>query len=77
MRSHVRVLCRSLLQCSTKAALNRSALCVIIGLMLCADGNQRGVGKAFKQAFDDGLVKREDLFITSKLWNKVCSITPV
>eukprot|EP00208_Stichococcus_sp_RCC1054_P001710 CAMPEP_0206149404 /NCGR_PEP_ID=MMETSP1473-20131121/37761_1 /ASSEMBLY_ACC=CAM_ASM_001109 /TAXON_ID=1461547 /ORGANISM="Stichococcus sp, Strain RCC1054" /LENGTH=305 /DNA_ID=CAMNT_0053546865 /DNA_START=501 /DNA_END=1418 /DNA_ORIENTATION=- len=35
-----------------------------------AYGNQRGVGKAFKQAFDDGLVKREDLFITSKLWNK-------
>jgi len=32
--------------------------------------NQKKVGEAFKQAFDEGIVKREDLFITSKLWNK-------
>jgi diketogulonate reductase-like aldo/keto reductase len=32
--------------------------------------NQADVGKGFQSAFDDGLVKREDLWITSKLWNK-------
>jgi len=32
-------------------------------------GNEEEIGSAFKQAFDDGLVKREELFITGKLWN--------
>lgn len=32
-------------------------------------GNEKEIGVAFKQAFDSGLVKREDLFITGKLWN--------
>lgn len=32
-------------------------------------GNEKGVGEGLKRAFADGLVKREDLFITSKLWN--------
>jgi len=31
--------------------------------------NEKEIGKAFKYAFDKGLVKREDLWITSKLWN--------
>ncbi len=31
--------------------------------------NEKEVGKAFEKAFSDGLVKREDIFITSKLWN--------
>jgi len=31
--------------------------------------NAKEIGVAFKQAFDEGLVKREELFITGKLWN--------
>ncbi|KXN86500.1 putative NAD(P)H-dependent D-xylose reductase xyl1 [Leucoagaricus sp. SymC.cos] len=32
-------------------------------------GNEEAAGKGIKRAIDEGLVKREDLFITSKLWN--------
>lgn len=32
-------------------------------------GNETEVGAALKQAFDAGLVRREDLFVTTKLWN--------
>lgn len=32
-------------------------------------GNEKEIGVALKQAFDDGIVTREDLFITGKLWN--------
>lgn len=31
--------------------------------------NQSEVGEAFDKAFEDGLVTREELFVTSKLWN--------
>eukprot|EP01132_Coremiostelium_polycephalum_P004731 gene4731-5906_t len=31
--------------------------------------NENEVGEAFKQVFESGLVKREDLFVTSKLYN--------
>ncbi|KAJ4963085.1 hypothetical protein NE237_023024 [Protea cynaroides] len=31
--------------------------------------NETEVGEAFKEAFQTGLVKREDIFVTTKLWN--------
>lgn len=31
--------------------------------------NEKEIGEAFKFAFETGLVKREELFVTSKLWN--------
>lgn len=31
--------------------------------------NEDIIGQAFKEAFDRGLVRREELFVTSKLWN--------
>jgi len=32
-------------------------------------GNEKEAGEGVKKAIDEGIVKREDLFITSKLWN--------
>lgn len=32
-------------------------------------GNEKEIGRAFQEAFATGLVKRDDLFVTSKLWN--------
>lgn len=31
-------------------------------------GNERGVGKAIRKAMQEGLIRREDLFVTTKLW---------
>jgi hypothetical protein len=33
------------------------------------DGNEAEIGEALKKAFDDGIVKREELFVQCKLWN--------
>ncbi|MEP3478296.1 MAG: aldo/keto reductase [Fuerstiella sp.] len=35
----------------------------------CDYGNEKEVGEGIQQALKDGLVDREDLWITSKLWN--------
>ncbi|KAJ6018891.1 hypothetical protein N7522_000958 [Penicillium canescens] len=35
----------------------------------CDYGNEAGAGEGITRAIKDGLVKREDLFIISKLWN--------
>lgn len=32
-------------------------------------GNEKEIGTALKKVFDEGIISREDLFITSKLWN--------
>jgi len=32
-------------------------------------GNEKEIGIALKEAFNTGIVKREDIFVTSKLWN--------
>ena len=35
----------------------------------CDYGNEKQVGEGIKRAIESGKVKREDLFIVSKLWN--------
>ena len=32
-------------------------------------GNEKEIGQVFKEAFDEGVVKRSDLFIMTKVWN--------
>lgn len=32
-------------------------------------GNEKNIGNTLKEIFDEGIVKREDLWITSKVWN--------
>ena len=32
-------------------------------------GNEKEIGEALKEVFASGAVKREEVFITSKLWN--------
>ena len=35
-----------------------------------AYGNEEGIGSGLQQLFKEGTVMREDLFVTSKLWNE-------
>ena len=32
-------------------------------------GNEKQIGEVFTEAFEEGVVKREDLFIMTKVWN--------
>ena len=32
-------------------------------------GNEKQIGTVFRQAMDEGIVKREELFIMTKVWN--------
>ena len=33
-------------------------------------GNEKEVGQALRDSFREGIVRREELFVTSKLWNR-------
>lgn len=35
----------------------------------CDYGNEKEAGQGIKKALDEGVTTREDLFVTSKLWN--------
>lgn len=41
----------------------------LIGLISPDYGNESGAGEGVARAIKDGLVKREELFLVSKLWN--------
>ena len=34
-------------------------------------GNEAQIGKVFREAFDEGVVERKDMFIMSKVWNNM------
>ena len=37
--------------------------------LACDYGNEAEVGEGFKRAFEEGIVTRKDIWVTSKLWN--------
>jgi len=49
----------------------KTALALGYRLLDCAGayGNEKEVGEGLKHAIAEGIVKREDVFVTSKLWN--------
>ncbi len=53
------------------AAAVKGAISVGYRLIDCASvyGNEKQIGKALREVLDSGLVSREELFITSKVWN--------
>jgi diketogulonate reductase-like aldo/keto reductase len=54
----------------TKQA-TKTALAVGFRHLDCAEryGNEEAVGDAMRDAFEEGTLQREDLFVTTKLWN--------
>ncbi|KAK9087087.1 hypothetical protein Syun_029481 [Stephania yunnanensis] len=48
---------------------NKSKLALAVALLTADYKNEAEVGEALADAFRAGLVKREELFITTKLWN--------
>lgn len=40
-------------------------------------GNEAEIGAAIKEAMEEGVIKREDLFITTKLWNDAHAVADV
>jgi diketogulonate reductase-like aldo/keto reductase len=54
----------------TKEA-TRTALAVGFRHLDCAEryGNEEAVGDAMREAFEEGTLQRQDLFVTTKLWN--------
>ena len=54
----------------TKQA-TKTALRVGFRHLDCAEryGNEEAVGDAMREAFEEGILQREDLFVTTKLWN--------
>jgi diketogulonate reductase-like aldo/keto reductase len=57
-------------QVKTKEAV-KTALEVGFRHLDCAEryGNEEAVGNAMREAFETGTLQREDLFVTTKLWN--------
>lgn len=45
------------------------AIIYCLNVLKCDYGNEVQTGKGIRRAIDEGIVKREDLYITTKLWN--------
>lgn len=54
-------------------AADKAYECIKMGYRLIDEaacyGNEKECGEGIKRAIDEGIVKREDLWVTSKLWN--------
>ena len=59
--------------CDQVAEAVKGAISIGYRLFDCAEiyGNQDKIGNVFKEVLDSGLVKREELWITSKVWNNM------
>ena len=59
-------------QLSTKEAENSVYWALKAGMRLidtaCIYGNEEGVGKGIRRAINEGICKRKDIFVTTKIW---------